>query len=422
MAGRPLSLLAQALGRSSAPCASSASGATPPPGAAPQLEPSRADVPTAGGRPPDRVEAAGQSLEQATSSLKKQRRGPSKGAKEKREARHFSKLARCTFAQYPNGEQFPCLKVCETTRKLGCRACEMAYKAGAIKETKWATCQVPGVVRGKALQAERIKRHFNVSQSQLGHKVPLDKVHQRAMGFLNSKMVAGDHHFSETAAETAAAGGEFAAPTCEQIRILVELVWGVGGNNLSDFPKRCNTAREQGANVPNLRCSRQVATKLLHAAAETEFEVDRTGIIPNATEFSWAQDKASYGPMMQKYRSVSRDFKVHSRMIDYFEPRDGDKAVDECLDMKLGLQRLCSEPFRARCDSAAASQRTDSCAAAARPQDGEPEQDAALPTDERFDRVCAQPIFDHFVQRLRNANADGASVAQLALRFAKASY
>ena len=144
------------------------------------------------------------------------------------------------------------------------------------------------------------------------------------------------------------ADAPFLAPTEEQIRILVELVWGFGGGSIADFTRRCKTAREQGgAGLPEQRCSRDVARKLLIAAAEVEFQVDRDEIIPAASEIAWAQDKAGYGPMLQKYRVVQDDFVVRCRMVDLFTPAEGDTAVHECLDMRRGLEKLCSVPSRA---------------------------------------------------------------------------
>jgi hypothetical protein len=273
----------------------------------------------------------------------------------------------------------------------------------------------------------------------------LDNAHAKALAFAKVQHAAeGGTELRRVGAAaenpTAPTGGSdpFCAPSEGQIRLAVEICWGWGGSSLSDYEKRCASERDKGADLPYHRSSRHAGRQIVIAAAEVEFQEDRTHHVPRALEISWAQDKAN-NMLLMKYRAVSKDFKVVDRMLDLFEPT-GDRSVQCARDMEIALDRLCSEPRRvclSTAPSATAGVVSGSLGASAAAgsagavsgSSSSPACASAVPcvTDLaparksfEIEWVLQPAVKMHFQEVCRNATADGAADEQLALRLSKA--
>jgi hypothetical protein len=241
---------------------------------------------------------------------------------------------------------------------LICTVCREAWQAGIIRPTTWASRGYRG--SGNSFQqgpkptiaVEDLKRHVNASQGQSTGKVGRDHAHDKAMrwkgaqgperggreGGLGEGGVGGRGAASAQDGDGAEDSLEFMVPSAVQIRIAVELAHGWAGSALSDYPRRCEAIRREGGDVPCCRCSEEVCQQIVAAASAREYDRDRTSIIPEMLECSWAQDKATN--VLAKYRYVASDWSVGVRVIDYFHPT-GDRAVQGVVDMAASLDQLC---------------------------------------------------------------------------------
>ncbi len=265
-------------------------------------------------------------------------------------------------------------------RGLGCVICAAAARHGVIAESVFSKYQYMGykisaLTEAPKLELEVLKRHCNLSASQASGKKPHHKRHAKAVHWMGVRSCRHGAQAKRVTEQSASA--TYTAPTKGQIRIAIELVNGWGGRCLEDYTRRCATAREEGAPIPHTRCSAEVARQIVMAAAETEFDFDRTAVIPRALEIAWAQDKAD-DILLMKYRSVSTAWEVACRVIDAVPPR-GDRATQCAEDMERSLRNLCTA-HGGQLDTAAY---------------------------EKFKALC------------RNANADGEPAEQLAFRLAK---
>ena len=353
--------------------------------------------------------------------------------------------------------------------ELRCIVCAEAARQGVISaDSPWAK----GRKFANVLQVEDLKRHCNLSNGQLTDKIALDQRHARALQCLGFRHLAASELPQRAqalkcrAAKRERENTSVELPSLKQLSIALELAWGWGGKALRDYPKRCASARAQGASISHTRCSRECGRRLVIAAAEAEYEIDRERIIPEATEICWAQD-AAHDIMLMKYQSVNGASYVFDRMVDARRPR-GDRAPHIVLDMEAGLDMLCSAPKRARVKLAEASlAAAPDGASAPRPstssmassssadaravgsivprvvpaatRDAAPAatqglRRAAAPTSRlrprakkprikkykfQVRRVINYTVKRHFRSVCRGANADGARVEQKALRLAK---
>ena len=344
-----------------------------------------------------------------------------------------------------DGSTFDCFEAQPDLNKpfaLRCRVCADALHAGVGKSSRWSAYGFRGATcRGEAkINVEDLKRHCNISKGQRDGKIPLDKAHAKALAFAKVQHAAAERGGGRSLeALTPNKGSDpSCAPSEEQIRLAVEICWGWGGTSLSDYEKRCASERDKGADLPYARSSRHAGRKIIIAAAEVEFQEDRTHYVPRALEISWAQDKAN-NMLLMKYRAVSKDFQVVDRMLDLMEPT-GDRALQCSRDMELALDRLCSEPRRV-CLSTAPSATAGvvsgilGASAAAGPAgaaSGSSSSSACAsavpcvadhaPARKSFEMewVLQPAVKRHFQKVCRNATADGAADEQLALRLSKA--
>ena len=258
---------------------------------------------------------------------------------------------------------------------LGCTVCAAACAAGVITASKWTRFEYgTGVSKP---QIQDVKCHCNVAAQQRQGKRRLDGHHSTACDWGQLRPLHCEAT-TEPPAGSALPQPSDLAPSREHVTIAIELVHSWGGCTAADFARRCESARRAGGHVPHCHSSHEAFRKIVTAAAQVEFEHDRTVLIPSLLECSWAQDKAD-DTLLCKYRGVTADWAVHERVIGAFEPT-GDRAVQGARDMATALASLCTAP-------------------------GEAEPDAAAMAT--FVRCC------------RNATADGAAAEQLSLRIAK---
>ena len=313
---------------------------------------------------------------------------------------------------------------------IRCAVCSIAHQAGIIKKSVWTDYtyrgdRLKGVLQ---FQAETLRRHCNLSTSQRTGKQAICKQHEIALSYCKARHVA----VGETQPNPTTAGAELDAlrtVSPEQIRIAIEICHGWAGKSLKDYERRCASTNA----CPKMRSSKFTARRIMISASEVEFETDRKIIIPDAVEASWAQDGAD-GHLYIKYRGVSKKFGVVERMLDLVRA-EGDRALQCEKDMRLSLDKLCSDVTRERvvpkspCPVAGTPSGSTSekvvpnspCPVAGTPSDSAGSATGGKPRAIfQLTRVLCQKTKSHFQDICKNATADGAPNEQLALRFSKA--
>ena len=306
-----------------------------------------------------------------------------------------------------SGREFDCIVQGDKGSKfsLGCTICAAGAKAGVITSNRWTEFRYSSA----SLQLEDLKRHCNVSAGQLKLKIPLDKGHRISADHLRFKP-SGSKNSPAIGADVPAVHGEnkLHTVTLEQVRLAVQLCWGWGGKSVRDLEKQSVSSRAGGANIPHVRSSRHVSTRIIIAAGEVEFEMDRQVHIPAALEVSWAQDKAD-DLLLMKYRTLAQDFRVTTRTIEAIRP-DGDRAVEISKDMAAALNKLCTAPRRYKTD-----------------EPGNEQTFTPYFRSEAYGRSKSMRVggflcvvsLRKFKEVCRNANADGEAAEQLGIRLAK---
>ena len=103
-------------------------------------------------------------------------------------------------------------------------------------------------------------------------QVPRCRAHAIAMQFAAATLKAAPQLEQGLAKGT---GEDMRAPTLQQIRISIELCWGWGGKSFHDYPRRCETARASGADMPLTRSTVDSCLKIVEATSEVLYDEDR---------------------------------------------------------------------------------------------------------------------------------------------------
>lgn len=194
------------------------------------------------------------------------------------------------------------------------------------------------------VQVQDLKRHANLCSLQMRGSHPRTKCHDIA---LRHSGVEALHPDRVTTLAVPPAKATFIGPAPSQVRIAIELAFGRGGKTLSDFPRRCQTAREQGAAIPHFRTSEDTCRRVWLAAAEVLFDEDRELLASGSiSEASWAQDKRK-NLLLMKAKYLTVDWKRRSRMIDALDCQ-GDTGLGLAREVKRALETLCT---RTGCNS-----------------------------------------------------------------------